>query len=61
MALVFVVNLYFLAKNGQTLGKMILRIQIVRANHEPVGLGRADTDGPFCYWGQSVSLGRFTS
>jgi uncharacterized RDD family membrane protein YckC len=37
---VFVVNLYFLHRDGQTLGKKALKIRIVRTNDERASLGR---------------------
>jgi len=37
---VFLINLYFLSREGQTLGKMALKIRIVRSDGEKAGLGR---------------------
>jgi uncharacterized RDD family membrane protein YckC len=37
---IFVVNLYFLHRDGQTLGKKALKIRIVRTNDERSSLGR---------------------
>lgn len=37
---VFVLNLYFLAKDGQTLGKKALKVRIVRTSDDPASLGR---------------------